>query len=530
VRRDKQEDAMNSALRVTLGIAGVLLAGCDNHAGHGHPHGKHDHGGGDHHADHGEADEPEPIAITRWTDRYELFVELPPPVPGKPVPYHAHITRLSDFAAATEGTFRVRFKNAGGVVAEGMQQGVKRPGIFVFESPAPAAAGEYALEMSYEHEGKVDTFDCGNVSVSDKPPAGGEEDSGNAITFLKESQWKIAFGTAWAMERPLARELEVPATVEAAGSDQLTLGAPTAGRFFHAPNLALAEGLRVKKGEVIGKIVPTVDGEDFSRLQIAVDEARMAREQLQREIQRVEPLVQQGLLPERRLLELRNQLDTQSAKLGAASGRASSVASPQGAGAITIRATFDGVVSQVLVPNGEPVAGGAPLVRLGGTEHVWLRSRFVAKPAANLLGAEPSSLRLPSGEQLSLTDLEARFLSTLPTVDPVSGIATWIVDVAARSATDLRPGTSVILAVRFGESKPMLSVPRGAIVEISTRPFVFVQIDGEHFEKRAVTVGQADGPWIAVHSGVATGERVVTRGGFDIHLAALMGTIESHRH
>jgi hypothetical protein len=33
-----------------------------------------------------------------------------------------------------------------------------------------------------------------------------------------------------------------------------------------------------------------------------------------------------------------------------------------------------------------------------------------------------------------------------------------------------------------------------------------------------------------VISGVTKGERIVTRGGFDIHLAALMGTVESHRH
>jgi membrane fusion protein, heavy metal efflux system len=55
-------------------------------------------------------------------------------------------------------------------------------------------------------------------------------------------------------------------------------------------------------------------------------------------------------------------------------------------------------------------------------------------------------------------------------------------------------------------------------------------MDGEHFERRLVTLGRADGPWIQVVSGVQAGERVVTRGGYDIHLAALMGTIESHRH
>jgi hypothetical protein len=201
-------------------LACLVVLGC--HAGHGHDHGAHDQQS-EHAHGHAEKEELEPIAFTRWTDAYELFVELPPLVPGKAVPYHAHVTRLSDFAAVTEGTFRVRFKNASGVAKEAMQEGVERPGIFVFESEAPAA-GEYALEMSYELNGKTDVFDCGSIKVAKDAPAAAEEAGGAAITFSKESQWKIPFGTAWAAPRALAREIELPATVEPAGSDQLTIG------------------------------------------------------------------------------------------------------------------------------------------------------------------------------------------------------------------------------------------------------------------------------------------------------------------
>ena len=73
-------------------------------------------------------------------------------------------------------------------------------------------------------------------------------------------------------------------------------------------------------------------------------------------------------------------------------------------------------------------------------------------------------------------------------------------------------------------------MPREAVIEINTRPYVFVQADGEHFERRAVTVGREDGPWLEIASGVKKGERVVSKGGYDIHLASLMGTVESHRH
>jgi membrane fusion protein, heavy metal efflux system len=508
----------------------VGVAACQRHDhDHGHEHG-HDHG-----PTAGEEDEGPSLAITRWTDAYELFVELPAPRPGKPVAYHAHVTRLDGFVAVTDGTFKVRFKSGGSVAKETVQTGVKRPGIFVFESPAPAA-GTYTLEMAYEFGGKVDTFDCGSVTVAEKPTEAAEEPAAT-ITFLKESQWKIPFATAWADERALASEMELPATVEPAATDQLTVGAPTGGRFFHNPKLALAEGLRIKKGDVLGTIAPTVAGDDFSRLQFAVEEARLTREQVEREIARVEPLVAQNLLPERRLVELKNELETQTARLGSAGGRLGRVTAPGGAGGLTIKSTLEGQVSQVLVPNGEPVEAGAALVRIGGTEHLWLRSRFVAKPASVFVDPQPTAVRFPSGARVPL-DAGARFLSSLPVVDASSRIATWIVDVvppaaadpAAQRSSDLRPGVNVVVAVRLGVPRTVLAAAREAVVEINTRPYVFVQADGEHFEKRAVTVGRSDGPWVELVSGVRKGERVVTKGGYDIHLASLMGTIESHRH
>jgi membrane fusion protein, heavy metal efflux system len=76
----------------------------------------------------------------------------------------------------------------------------------------------------------------------------------------------------------------------------------------------------------------------------------------------------------------------------------------------------------------------------------------------------------------------------------------------------------------------VLAVPRSAVVEINTRPFVFVQTEGESFEKRAVQLGGASGDLIEIEQGVTENERIVTRGGFDIHLASLMGSVESHRH
>ena len=488
---------------------------------HGHTH---DHGSG--------AAKGPMLSITRYSERYELFVELSLPIPNQAVTYHAHLTRLSDFAAITEGSLTVRFKTGSGVAREAKQNGVKRPGIFVLEAPAPGA-GSYALEMSYASGDQVDSFDCGRVAVK-SPPLAPPESPGSAITFLKEVQWKVPFATAWAENRSMARELELPGIVEPAAGDQLTVGAPTGGRFFHSSTLTLAEGTPIAKGDILGSIAPNVAGDDFTRLQLAAEEARLALNQTERELLRVEPLVSQSLLPEKRLIELKNESETRSAQLRSATSRLARVSAPGGAGGLPIKSTQQGVIAEVVAANGEPVEPGAPLIRIGGTAHWWIRLRFVAKPVTLLIGAAPASLRLASGERANLESYGARFVSALPVVDSASRVATWIVDLPKSASQtlppDLRAGATVVVNVRFGKPETVVAVPRSAVVEINTRPYVFVQVDGEHFEKRLVSLGAADGDFIRVEDGVRVGERIVTRGGYDIHLASLMGTVESHRH
>ncbi|MBI4952223.1 MAG: hypothetical protein HY908_09325 [Myxococcales bacterium] len=492
------------------------------------------------HGDHPhEAAELEPVAITRWTDDYELFVEFPAPRPGEAVTYHAHVTKLDGFQAVTTGRFDVRFETPSGVAAEAGIEGVKRPGIFTPEGPAPAA-GSYRLAMSYEHEGRRAVFDCGAIDVSAHGDGSAPEGGPGAITFLKESQWKIPFATARAAEHAIARDIELAATVEAAGGSQLTIGAPIGGLFFHDPQRGLSEGREIRVGEVLGTIVPTVAGDDYGRLEFAVEEAALEREQTVRELGRLEPLVKDGLLPERRLVALRGELASLDARLAAAKRRLGRVLAPGGASGLPVRSTIAGLIAEVAAANGAPVDAGATLLRVAGTGKLWIRARFVARPPAGLAGAAPSALRLPSGERIALEKAGARLLSPLPAIEAESRIATWIVelDPAAPDAStataprshELRPGSSAVLSLRVGAPRVTLVVPRSAVVEINTRPFVFVQVDGEHFEKRAVSLGDSAGDLVELTAGVSPGEHVVTRGGFDVHLASLMGTVESHRH
>jgi membrane fusion protein, heavy metal efflux system len=497
-------------------LAAVLLVACHDH---GHDRDGHDHG---------EGEGPEPIAITRWAEGHELFVELDPPRPRQPVAYHAHVTILDGFAPASSGTFTVRFLSGSEVAAEARVEGVARAGIFTPEAPAPPA-GTYRLTMTYEQGPSRVTFDCGEITVADEPPAA-EPANAAALSFLKEQQWTIPFATAWAEKRSMAREIELPAVIEAPAADQLTLASPTGGRFFHAEGVALAEGKVIAEGTVIGTLAPTVLGDDFSSLQGTLDETRIAEDRARRERARIAPLVKDGLLPEKRLVDVEAELAAASARLKNAQRRLARVVSPGGAGGIRIEATRAGTIAEVLVANGAPVAAGEPLLRLLGDGPLWARSRFVARPGEDFTGAAPVGFRI-ADRRIAL-GAGAELLSSQPIVDQRTQLASWTASLGAISTEPrpLKPGMAGVLLVRLGPERERLAVPEAAVTEIDTRPYVFVQTGGESFDKRRVVLGVRDGGFVEVVEGVSPGERVVTRGAFDVHLAAVMGTVASHRH
>jgi multidrug efflux pump subunit AcrA (membrane-fusion protein) len=62
------------------------------------------------------------------------------------------------------------------------------------------------------------------------------------------------------------------------------------------------------------------------------------------------------------------------------------------------------------------------------------------------------------------------------------------------------------------------------------RPYVFVQLGGEQFVRRFIEIASRDGDVVGVTDGVVPGERVVTRGAYDVQLAAAAGGLPAEGH
>jgi RND family efflux transporter MFP subunit len=242
--------------------------------------------------------------------------------------------------------------------------------------------------------------------------------------------------------------------------------------------------------------------------------------------------VAEGLRTAQDLVEVRNKLETTQVRLKAAEERLARVMMSGQRDGVPVRAPFDAVIAQVSAKNGEAVEAGAPIMRVVDARRVWLHARFIAPTSNDLENATPVAARMPDGTTMDLAAYSPRLLSARPVVNAESQIASWTVELNSNGATAFPAplGSSAVVVMRVGEAHPVIAVPRTAVLELNTRPYVFVQESGESFEKRAVGLGPNDGGWIQIVSGISRGERVVTRGAFDIHLSSLVGTMESHKH
>ena len=164
-------------------------------------------------------EEPEVLSVTRWTEKTELFAEYPPLAAGSTSRFAIHLTRLDGFKALTEGNVEVRLEGGSGQSEVFRVDAPSRPGIFGVDVK-PTHAGKRQLVIVLRATGLNDELRVGDVDVHPNAeaaraaaPAGGED--APVISFLKEQQWSLDFGTALVKEQAVRESIRVPARLEA---------------------------------------------------------------------------------------------------------------------------------------------------------------------------------------------------------------------------------------------------------------------------------------------------------------------------
>lgn len=473
--------------------------------------------------DHGH--ERESWAVTAWGERYEIFAEADPLAVGETSKSHTHVTVLDGFAALNEGRVTAILVDSTGTKQEFPQPQALRPGIFSI-AIQPRTAGTFDLVFRIESQAGTEEIASGRVQVGaghasagglvEPPPtpASGRAAAGEPVGFLKEQQWRVPFATAWARTGSLLPSLGGPARVRAAAGGEAVLTAPLDG--VVVPSSELYVGRAVKRGtSVAGLRARATSGRSLAEIET---DSRLAAERLAR----LEPLFQAEAVSRAELDLARSRVATLRAELDAVRG---------GGRQVTVPAPFDGTIAEVLVTPGEAVSAGAPIARLVRPDPLWVEVG-VRPEKVGELSAAPAGLivqRGPTDAPLRFEARQVRLVSRAPEVDRATGLLPVIVEV--RGARELRAGSNVQAEILLPGRRDGVVLPAEAVVDDAGVPVVYVQAEGESFERHEVKLLARQGDRVLIE-GVRPGDRVVTRGAAAIRRAAQMstGAVEGHVH
>jgi RND family efflux transporter MFP subunit len=481
------------------------------------------------------------LNITHWTDKTELFMEYPPLVTGRRSLFAIHLTTLADFMPVAAGRATIELTpEAGGTATMLAGPPPSRPGAFRVEA-VPPAAGRYRWALVLEGTGISDRHDLGSITVyadeyaAKAAGANAPAEDAAAISYLKEQQWTNEFATAQVAETDVRTSVRAPAMVHPLPGGEAIVAAPAAGRV--RADVLLSIGERVRTGQVLAYLEPRLSaGTDRATLAADVAEAQAALEAARVEQSRADRLLAERAVPARRVEDARRAVSIAEARLQAAEARLAqrdeTLRSGGGAAAgnaFALRAPIGGRLAEVMATLGASYEEGAPLFRIVRTDRVELEIQVppadvpVARQAAGL------ALEIP-GMPASL-ELEPQHVHDAGVIDPKTLALPLQMEIQ-------NPGERLLVgqvgtAVLYTRNRMRLpAVPAAAVLMEAGRPYVFVQTGGEQFARRFVEIAAREGDRIGIRSGVKVGERVVTRGAYEVQLAsAAMGLpAEGHVH
>lgn len=510
----------------TLLILG-LVASC-----HSHPH----KGGDDHGHGHDATDERPALSFTHWTHASELFIELPALVRGQESPCAAHVTKLEGFAALAEGRVNVVLRGESGEERFGSQAPAV-PGIFR-PIARPAGSGKRRLVVEVRAPGFSADHDLGEVTVFETVAAARvaireEPEVSGRIPFLKEQQWPIEFGTAVVAERAIRPTLRATGSVVARSDGEVVVTAPVAGRVATSGRAFPRLAERVAANDLLGVLAPRLEAADLASLDLAIASANLELRFAERERQRLEGLRGEGAVPERRVQDAVHAAEAAQASLAAAQRRLNQFRRVQqtagrGEGSVQLRAPLSGTITEVYVAPGAFLESGAPLFRVTDLTQLWLEARV---PGADVgkIGTPRGASFLVEGIDEAIELPAEALIARGSRIDPRTQTLPVLFAVDNASAR-LPVGAFARVLIVNGEQRMALAVPESALVDDSGMFVVFVQLEGEAFERRVVRLGARDRGYVEVLSGVRAGEHVVTRGAWSVKLAASSGSFPAHGH
>jgi RND family efflux transporter MFP subunit len=342
----------------------------------------------------------------------------------------------------------------------------------------------------------------------------------NTVRLAPDTEARLGIEVAPVERRSLPSVRLVPGEVVVPPGLSVEVTAPVAGTLEPpAEGESPRAGMRVRKGQPVGRLVPLLAGDRGLRSSALrdVDSARAALEAAEKGEARASELLRTGSGSRRGLEEAHADAVRARAEMDAATERLASVerGPARGGDDLVVLAPIDGRVDDVSVAPGQTVAASARLLRIVQVDRLWVRVPLYAGEVDRLdlsLGADVSRL----GDAPDAPRVRASLVEAPPSADPAASAVHAVF--ALPAGAPFRPGERVLgrLTGRSRGEAPVVAA--GALLhDVHGGAWVYEQTAPHEFARRRVEVENLVGDVAVLARGPDSGALVVTVGAAELY-------------
>ncbi len=352
---------------------------------------------------------------------------------------------------------------------------------------------------------------CG--SPESAPPAGVVSSNVVALDSAQRVAAGIALGVVGAMP---ADTFYLTGTITFDAARVSHVGPRTQGRVRHVP---VDVGASVSAGDTL----VVLDSPELGAAQAHWAQSRVARGVAFRNFERTERLYRDGIVSERRRLEVDAELRERDAGLTAALQALTALgATPDtsGSGLFVIRSPLSGEVVEKHATVGEVVGPETSLFIIGELNQVWL---LLDLYETDLRRVRPGLAVRVIADAYPDRLFTARASVISSVVDTVSRTVKVRVEIPNRDHL-LKPGMFARAGLVLDATPGAIAIPHAAVQSLDGRDVVFVPAGDGRFKVQPVRIGSPRaGGWVQVLEGVARGDTIVAAGSFALKAQMMLG-------
>ena len=370
----------------------------------------------------------------------------------------------------------------------------------------------------HEHEGHDHEHETGEEHAGHSHESE-ETKHSDEIIFPKAQAAKTTFEVREIQPASFNQVVKTTGQVLAAPGDEAVIVATSNGVVSFSSN-KLTEGTKVQKGQSLFQISSKdiAEGDYYTKVKATYEAAKASYD-------RAEALVKDKIISQKEFESIKLEFENAKTAYDAVSNNKT-------AKGVSVNAPINGHMKNILVKEGEYITVGQPIATVSQNQRLVLRAEVSQRYYNAMQSVKSANFKTPYDNKVySLEDLNGRLLSFGKTSNENS----FFIPVSFEfdNKGEVIPGSFVEVYLISAPIENTLSIPVSALTNEMGIHYVYVQIDEEGYRKQEVALGANNGKEVQIIKGLHPGDRVVTKGAYQVKMASASGAIphgHSHEH